>query len=100
MASAGGQIKPSGLPSEVTVALSRVVNFAANTNIFVGQMAAAAADQAEQLQEATAAMEEMAANAGDRDTAGRLQQQLGQASRRVIELLVRLQEEIAMKTSA
>ncbi|MDN5344173.1 MAG: methyl-accepting chemotaxis protein [Clostridia bacterium] len=50
---------------EVTVALSRVVNFAANTNIFAGQMATAAADQAEQLQEATAAMEEMAANADD-----------------------------------
>ncbi|WP_338824118.1 hypothetical protein MHOCP_22370 [Moorella humiferrea] len=50
---------------EVTVALSRVVNFATNTNIFAGQMATAAADQAEQLQEATAAMEEMAANADD-----------------------------------
>lgn len=41
-----------------------------------------------------------AARAGDRDTAGRLQQQLGQASQRVIELLERLQEEIATKKSA
>ncbi|MBE3572885.1 MAG: CZB domain-containing protein [Moorella humiferrea] len=55
----------NNLFSEVTVALSRVVNFAAQTNLFAGQMAAAAADQAEQLQEATAAMEEMAANTDD-----------------------------------
>ncbi len=55
----------NNLFTEVTIALSRVVNFAANTNIFAGQMATAAADQAKQLQEATAAMEEMAANADD-----------------------------------
>ncbi|GFN21902.1 methyl-accepting chemotaxis protein [Thermanaeromonas sp. C210] len=69
---------------EVALALSQIVNFAARVNLFAGEMASAAADQAEQLQEATAAVEEIAANTDDLANRAAALAQQGQKGQKIL----------------